>query len=129
MGLFGWFGSSGQEKEEQQPLPWKRLQRMEQLEQIQQQSIERPVVIFKHSTRCGISSMTLRRFEKEYDVPEGAIELYYLDLLSFREISNEVAGRFQVWHQSPQMLIIRNGQTVAHASHHGIQAGMIHQYV
>ena len=110
-------------------MPWKRLQSMEQLEQIQKQSIERPVVIFKHSTRCGISSMTLRRFEKEYDVPEGSIELYYLDLLSFREISNEVAGRFQVWHQSPQILIIRNGQTVAHASHHGIQAGMIHQYV
>lgn len=129
MGLFGWFGSDKKEQEEKQPLPWKQLRSMEQLDQIEQDSKVRPVVIFKHSTRCGISSMTLRRFEKDYAVPEGAIDLYYLDLLSFRDISNEVAGRFQVWHQSPQMLILRNGQTVAHASHHGIQPASILQFL
>jgi len=129
MGLFGWFGSSEEEKQEQQPLPWKPLRTMEQLDKIEQQSKTRPVVIFKHSTRCGISSMTLRRFEKHYDIPEEAIDLYYLDLLSFRDLSNEVAGRFQVWHQSPQMLIIQNGKAVAHASHHGIQPSMILQFI
>lgn len=129
MGLFGWFGSSDQEKEQKQPLPWKRLLSLDQLDQIEKSSRERPVVIFKHSTRCGISSMALRRFEKEYDVPPEAVDLYYLDLLSYREISNEVAGRFQVWHQSPQLLIIKDGQTVAHSSHHGIKAAVIQQFV
>ena len=61
--------------------------------------------------------MVIRNFESSYDIEEGAIDLYYLDLLSFRDISSEIAARFQVFHESPQLIIVKNGTTVYHASH------------
>jgi len=73
--------------------------------------------------------MVLRTFERDYAVEDGKIDLYYLDLLAFRDVSNEVAIQFQVVHQSPQLLIIQNGNTVHHASHQGIQASDIEKFV
>lgn len=130
MGLFGIFGSKdSSEKKENKVLPWCQLVRMEQLDEILEISNTKPVAIFKHSTRCGISSMALRQFERNFDIEHENIKLYYLDLLSFRDISAEVAIRFQVLHQSPQLIVIRNGNVVHHSSHHSIDAGRISQYV
>ncbi len=127
------FGSTEKEqkkpKEEKQPLPWQKLTSIEQLDKIAKTSATRPQVIFKHSTRCGISGMVIRNFESSYDIAEGAIDLYYLDLLSFREVSSEIAARFQVFHESPQLIIIKNGATVHHASHSMITPQVIHQLV
>ena len=129
MGLFGLFGSKEpSEKKEQKQLPWKRLTSVEQLDVILESSKTKSVAIFKHSTRCGTSSMVMRQFERSYDLPEGQMDLYYLDLLSFRNVSNEVAARFQVWHQSPQLLVIRNGNVVYNASHHSIHASKLEQF-
>lgn len=77
-------------------------------------------MIFKHSTRCGISSMVMKQFVATYNFTENEMDLYYLDLLSYRDVSNEVGYKFQVMHQSPQLLVIRNGVVVAHASHGAI---------
>lgn len=80
------------------------------------------VLIFKHSTRCSISQMAKRNFEFNWDIiPEGT-KLYFLDLISYREISNAIATRFQVAHQSPQILLIKNGDCVLEASHSDISA-------
>ena len=130
MGLFGLFGSkdSSEEKEEKQ-LPWKPLTSVEQLDTIANDSKTRPVVIFKHSTRCGISRMVIRQFEGAYDIDPEKMDLYYLDLLAYRNVSDEVGFKFQVLHQSPQLLVIKNGVAVAHASHSGIQADALAQYV
>ncbi len=131
MGFFDFFGKKdgSNQPSETKTLPWTVLQTMDQLEAITEASKEKPVVIFKHSTTCGISRMVLRNFENSYEIPEGKINLYYLDLLAHRDISNEIAIRFQVIHQSPQILIIKNGSAVHHASHYNAQASDILQFV
>ena len=98
-------------------LDWKRLTEMNQLNEIEVASSNKPVVIFKHSTRCGISRMVFNQFEANANYDENAIDLYYLDLLAYRTISNEISERFQVYHQSPQLIVIKNGKVVHHSSH------------
>lgn len=111
------FGSS--EPKEEKILPWQALNNVSQLDDIEQLSKTKTQVIFKHSTRCGISSMVMNQFVSMYDV-DANLDLYYLDLLNHRDVSNEIGYKFQVMHESPQLLIIKNGATVAHASHGGI---------
>lgn len=130
MGLFGLFKGSEKEVEnEEKSIPWHRLTSLEQLQTITQESKGKPVAIFKHSTRCGISRMVMNQFESSYDLTDDQLKLYYLDLLSFRDVSDEVGYKFQVMHQSPQLIIIKNGTAVAHASHHGIQASTLTQFI
>ncbi len=97
---------------------WITFDNIGQLTDIQQQSYARPQVIFKHSTRCSISSMVLRRLERE-GVPEN-MDFFFLDLIRFRDISNKVADAFQVSHESPQILLIKNGECVYDESHYAI---------
>lgn len=111
------FGSS--EPKEEKILPWIALNSIPQLEGISKQSKSKTQFIFKHSTRCGISRMVMNQFESAYDLNLNA-DLHYLDLLNYRDVSNEVGYEFQVMHQSPQLLIIRNGEVVTHASHGAI---------
>ncbi len=111
------FGSS--EPKEEKILPWLPLTNVSQLDEIEQRSKTKTQVVFKHSTRCGVSSMVMNQFVSMYDVDTN-LDLYYLDLLAHRDVSNEIGYKFQVMHQSPQLLIIKNGTTVAHASHGGI---------
>jgi bacillithiol system protein YtxJ len=113
------FGGSSETKEEI-VLPWIPLTTVAQLGIIEDKSKGKTQVVFKHSTRCGISSMVMNQFVSAYDLENTNIDLYYLDLLSYREVSNEVGYKFQVMHQSPQLLIIKNGVTVANASHGAI---------
>ena len=100
---------------------WKMLTDASQLDIIIHESAERPALIFKHSTRCGISRMTLKRFENEFSL-EDKITPYYLDLLAHRDISNAISQQFNVEHQSPQLLLIKNGKVVYHTSHEAIDA-------
>ena len=90
-----------------------------QLDEIKEKSREKPQVIFKHSTRCGISSMAKNRLERT-DPPK-SIDFYYLDLLNHRLLSNKLAEYFQVVHESPQILLIKNGECVYEESHTGIK--------
>ena len=99
---------------------WIPLESIEQLEEIESFSIDNTVLVFKHSTRCGVSSMVKRQFEKSLDENTRQMKLYYLDLISYREISNEIASRFNIRHQSPQLLLLKNGKVIDHASHHSI---------
>ncbi|MDB9781412.1 bacillithiol system redox-active protein YtxJ [Flavobacteriaceae bacterium] len=85
--------------------------------------------VFKHSTRCGISSMVIKRFENLFDSSMNNIKVYYLDLLNFRAISDEVGYSFQVQHQSPQLLIIRNEVAVLNVSHYDIATVNIQKYL
>ena len=89
------------------------------LEQIDRISENRPVLIFKHSTRCAISSMVLNKFENNL-AEETNFDRYFLDLITYRSVSNEVAARYGVTHQSPQAILISKGQAVYEASHSGI---------
>jgi len=119
MGIFNSLFGSGDKnpKEEKQALPWQALTSIDQLGQIEKDSKTKVQAIFKHSTRCGISRMVIRNFESSFDLTGEDVDLYYLDLLNHRDISNEISARFQVFHESPQFIVIRNGETVHHASH------------
>ncbi|MGM0580289.1 MAG: bacillithiol system redox-active protein YtxJ [Bacteroidota bacterium] len=100
---------------------WNRLDSKEVLDNIIEESKTNPVVIFKHSTSCSISAMALNRLERSWkDNEMGEVKAYYLDLISYRDISNAVAEKFGVMHQSPQILLIKNGECVYDDSHMGI---------
>ena len=117
-------------KKEIEEVPWHPLTEEGQLDGLENESSEKTVVIFKHSTRCGISRMVLKNFENEFDLEnEDNYKLYFLDLLANRNISSEVAKRFNVQHESPQLIILKNGKVVHHASHHGIQMDTVREFV
>jgi bacillithiol system protein YtxJ len=94
---------------------WIHLTDEEQLRQLISRSTAQPQVIFKHSTRCSISSVAFQRLQKAAQ-PEG-IDFYYLDLLAHRPLSNKVSEVFRVHHESPQVLVIREGKCVYDESH------------
>lgn len=116
------FGSSEEKKVTGSKINWIPLQYIGQLDEMVAVSDQKPALIFKHSTRCSISRFALKQFENEFAL-EDRIDAYFLDLLEYRDISNEIANRFQVMHQSPQLLLIKNGQSVYDASHSDIDAG------
>lgn len=97
---------------------WNQINSISQLEEIDILSFEKNVVIFKHSTRCSISVMVLHRLERE--TQPNNILFYYLDLIQHRDISNTIAEKYHVHHESPQCLIIKNGECVYDESHNGI---------
>lgn len=102
---------------------WLPLTSLEGLDNLVQQSFTEQIGIFKHSTRCSISRMIKDRVER--GVPDHHMPTYYLDLLEHRDVSNAVAARFKVQHESPQLLILRNGVCSSHASHNAIQPEML----
>ena len=97
---------------------WIPLQSEAQLEEIREKSTRRPQLIFKHSTRCPTSSLIKNRLERA--LQPDSIDFYFLDLLSYRPISNKIVEDFFVEHESPQVLLIQNGQCIYDESHTGI---------
>jgi bacillithiol system protein YtxJ len=102
---------------------WIELNSEEQIADIKQKSTTVPQVIFKHSTRCSTSAMVLNRIERSA-LPDN-IDFYFLDLISHRAVSNKIAEDFHVFHESPQILLIKNGECIYDESHMGIDASEI----
>lgn len=99
---------------------WITLNNLEQLKSIS--DAEGYSVIFKHSTRCPVSMMAKKRFEHDWDAIPDGIFVYFLDLISYREVSNTIAQQFSVYHESPQILLIKNGECIYETSHGEISA-------
>lgn len=130
MGLFDKLKSQREiAKEELIEVPWHQLQDITQLDSIVEESKQMPVAIFKHSTRCGISRMVLRQFEKGYKFEDSQIKLYFLDLLAHRNISNEIVDRFGVAHESPQIILLKNEKVVHHDSHNSIEPEHLQRFI
>ena len=104
---------------------WKIITEEHQIEEIRAQSNERPQIIFKHSTRCSISSVAKSRLDKASE-PEG-MDFYYLDLIRYRTISNKISQDFDVHHESPQILLIKNGECIYDESHLSISIDEVKQ--
>jgi len=117
MSLFDNIFKSAVKEENSLKINWVSLTDKAQLEEIITISISKPVLIFKHSSRCGISRMVLKTFESEYDIPETEIDMYFLDLLGYRALSQDISEKFKVAHQSPQVLLIKNGAVIYNNSH------------
>ncbi|MDA6071389.1 bacillithiol system redox-active protein YtxJ [Flavobacterium sp. AC] len=115
------FGNSDNTDSPKSNVNWTELTDIAQLMEIAAISNEKPVIIFKHSTRCSISRMALKQFEREFDLND-TVDAYFLDLIAHRDISNEIASRFNVYHESPQLILIRNGKAVYDVSHSDIDA-------
>jgi bacillithiol system protein YtxJ len=88
------------------------------IEKIMELSIQNPMFIFKHSTRCGISSIILNRFEKR--IKDTEFNFYLVDVLKNRSISNLIADTFNIHHESPQLISIKNGKALDHGSHSAV---------
>ena len=125
--LFG--GKKTDQKHFEETVAWIPLTSVEQLTEIEQKSELRPQLIFKHSTSCGISNMVLRIFKDTYPLEKESADVYYLDLHQFRQVSNEVAAKFGVYHQSPQLIIIKDKLVVGHNSHGAITEMELERYV
>jgi bacillithiol system protein YtxJ len=108
-------------KTQNEPLwPGITIQSKLNLEVLIADSFTRPQLIFKHSTRCSISRYVLSDFIAHFTYSSDEFMAHYLDLLNYREISSQIAEQFVVTHQSPQLLVVKNGKVVANASHEGI---------
>ncbi len=100
---------------------WIYLEDIKELDHIKKESEEHPVLIFKHSIRCAISSMVINRLERSWKQEETmGIKPYYLDLIRYRDISNRIEEEFSIPHQSPQVIVIKNGKPIYDNSHMGI---------
>lgn len=127
--IFGGTGDEVKKVEKKSYVNWIPLNSLEQLAEIKAQSKTEAVLIFKHSTRCGISSMVIKQFEKLFTEEHQNLKVFYLDLLTYRTISDEVGYSFQVMHQSPQLLVIKNEVAVFDASHYEITLTNLSQFV
>lgn len=125
MGLFK--RSSSQPSSDK--IPWNSLTTPEELEAALKASGEHDngIVIFKHSTRCGTSSMALSRFERQWDLDP--LPAYFVDVVRNRDISNAVAEKLEVPHASPQLLLIQNGACVYNISHNGISVEALKEHL
>lgn len=104
---------------------WKNIEKEEDLEKAIELSYQHKIAIFKHSTSCFISRTILKNFEKEVDGADKKPELYFLDLLAHRPISNKIAEDLGIRHESPQLIVIENGKPINSASHQDISLSQI----
>lgn len=120
------FKGDGDRTKEKSSFPWTDLTDKDQITIAKEESKDKLVGVFKHSTSCGISKMVLRNFESQFEENENT-KLYFLDLRKHREVSNAVADELNVRHESPQFIVLNNGVVVHHASHQDIDAAKLNE--
>jgi bacillithiol system protein YtxJ len=108
---------------------WKHITEENQLESIRENSKSKPTVIFKDSVTCGISAHAKHKLESAWDFENSELDFYYLDLLSYRNISNKIAQDFGVTHQSPQILVLKDSKVIDHFSHQSISVERIRKAI
>jgi len=123
------FGYKISKEVEETYLSWTPLISVEEINTIKEISKNQSILIFKHSTRCGISRMIIKQFESLFNEENKQLKVYYLDLLNFREVSSKLSEVFQVIHHSPQLLVIKNGISVYNESHYEITKVNLSKYV
>lgn len=125
------FNTQKEDKQDTQNegIPWQLLDCEDQFKNLIVNSKILPKVIFKHSTRCGISRMVLRNFEKDYQLQPEDADFYLLDLLNYRDLSNTISQELQVMHQSPQVIVLKDQKVIHTDSHHGISMKFIQDLI
>jgi len=104
---------------------WNHITSEEDLQAIEKASFASPQIVFKHSTRCGISSHVWATLQNASSELEGKGQLHYLDLLTYRPLSNKIAHDWNVLHQSPQVIVLKEGKAIHHSSHFAVNAQKI----
>lgn len=108
---------------------WKNLDTVDKIDIIIENSKHKPQIIFKHSKTCGISQSAYDKLESGFALLEGKVDFHYLDLLSYRSVSNEVAEKTGVLHQSPQIILLENGKVVYTVTHLAINPEKIVEHL
>lgn len=119
-----WFWSTSKE-EASQPEGWNVLETLDQLESLLLTSNTRPQLLFKHSTRCPVSSHAWSHLKENTGLLKGTFDLHFLDLIQFREVSNQIELCTGVQHQSPQVICLEGGKATYNASHHHIEVASL----
>lgn len=104
---------------------WQAIETEAQLTAAIEESHQKPVMLFKHSIRCGISEGAKQGLMGDWDIDPNEMAFYYLDLITYRPISNKIAADLGVTHQSPQIILVKNGKAVFDTSHHRISVAEI----
>jgi bacillithiol system protein YtxJ len=125
MSLLDRIGNLLNSEEKEPVINWTQLSEPEELSLLLQKSDERPQVIYKHSTRCGVSAMALSNLHQVSPELAAKADFYFLNVISHRWLSQHVAEQLQVRHESPQLLIIQNGDLVWNGSHYQVSAGVL----
>ena len=99
---------------------WKTINSIQEFEAAIEKSFDKPVILFKHSTTCSRSAYAKHRLESDYSINPEKADFFYLDLLNHRDISNSIASKLDVRHQSPQIIVVKKGKAVFDASHESI---------
>lgn len=107
------------------PLPWVEITSTDQLNELLHNIGEKPVLLFKHSTRCSISGMALNNLERNWTTGKELCDLYFIDLLKYRDVSNLTSELTGIIHQSPQAIVIKGKEIIYDASHNSIDARRI----
>jgi len=123
------FGDKTLKEVKETYLSWTPIISIDEINTIKEISKIQSILIFKHSTRCGISRMVMKQFESLFNEENKHLKVYYLDLLNFREVSSKLSEVFQVIHQSPQLLVIKNGISVYDESHNEITKVNLSKYI
>lgn len=123
------FGNKTSKEVEETYLNWTPLISVDEINTIKEISKRQAILIFKHSTRCGISRVVIKKFESLFNEENKQLKVYYLDLLNFREVSSKLSEVFQVTHQSPQLLVIKNGISINDESHYEIIKVNLSKYI
>lgn len=111
-------------------MQWIQINTVDQIAEIKKKSEDNPVLIFKHSTRCSTSRMSLDRLERNWKTEEmSTVTPYFLDLISYREVSNRIAAEFGIQHESPQVIVVSNGKSILDLSHFEIDYEQIRQRI
>ena len=123
------FGNKTSKEVKETYLSWTPLISVDEINTIKEISKNHSILIFKHSTSCGISRMVMKQFESLLNEENKHLKVYYLDLLNFREVSSKLSEVFQVTHQSPQLLVIKNGISINDESHYEIIKVNLSKYI
>lgn len=106
-------------------IEWNALESVQDLDQLLELSREKPdslFAVFKHSTACVVSSLAKSNLEKKWKKHNHDVPIYLLDILQYRNVSNYIEEELEITHQSPQLIILKAGEVVHHASHSAINA-------
>lgn len=110
-------------------MEWHTLSDLSQIDFLINESKIQTVAIFKHSTRCSISSSVKDRLERNHSPELNSVKFYYLDLINHRDISNALSEMFSVHHESPQLLLLKDGKCIYNASHYDISAKVLLSHI
>ena len=128
MGVFDNLFGKKESAQDAEQLEWLKLTTIDELDDAIKASYKKTVMLFKHSTRCSISSSAINRLTRNWKAVEVNVDAYYLDLIAHRDVSSAIATKLNVPHQSPQMILVKDGAAIFNASHMEIDFNSVKEH-